>query len=97
MQGVGQVPTCAVLPIPLHKDVGDVETTLLQNIWIHYLQLTMVSDFIECLYCSHLAVVSLNVSLDDVGGGGGGSDGQQVLQCDRLYCSTLHLHNFAYL
>ena len=40
----------------------------------------------------HLAVVSLNVSLDDVGGGGGGSDGQQVLQRDRLYCSTLHLH-----
>ena len=43
----------------------------------------------------HLAVVSLNVSLDDVGGGRGVSDGQQVLQRDRLYCSTLHLHNFA--
>ena len=43
----------------------------------------------------HLAVVSLNVSLDDVGGGRGVSDGQQVLHGDRLYCSTLHLHNFA--
>ena len=42
MQDVGEVPTCAVLPIPLHKDVGDVETTLLQNIWIHNLQLNVV-------------------------------------------------------
>ena len=42
MQDVGEVHTCAVLPIPLHKDVGDIDTTLLQNIWIHNLQLTIV-------------------------------------------------------
>ena len=45
-------------------------------------------------YTIHLAVIALNVSFDDVGGGGGGIDRQQVLHGDRLYSSTLHLHNF---
>ena len=48
MQDVGEVPTCAVLPIPLHKDVGDVEMTPLQNILVHNLQYKYSASLSNC-------------------------------------------------